>query len=316
MLWLLVLACAPEVVDLPAPAAVATGAPPWVVLTVHVEGLLEDHPAHVEELRELLAEAAEHGVPLTIEASPEFLADELAYGGTVLQEAQAAGHDVSVHANVYAHEDSYREAADHLRGLLRDERSLGVHPRPHASGLCSQQDWVALAEAAGLAAAGGIVAYCLRSLDDLPPEYAAYAACDDPAACHERVPLALPQRLYPWRAERGGDWLAEGGDAGLWLVPAAVSYPCAAEAEADPAAESCTISGEDVPAVARALEAAIADRSKERVKAFNLTWSFGSFTSRRQMANLFEMIGERVDDGRARWATMDELTDELDAQGP
>jgi hypothetical protein len=315
MAWFLLLACAPEPEAEAAPEAPPV-TPPWVVLTVHIEGLLADHPRHVDELRELIEEAGEHGVPLTLHASGEFLSAEMEEGGTVLREAQAAGHDVSVHANVYAHEGSYGEAAEHLGQLLADERALGVHPRPHASGLCSQQDWVALAGEAGFDAVGGIVAYCLRSLEDLPPAYAEYAACEDPSACHERVPLALHDRLYPWRAERGGDWLAEGGDAGLWLVPAAVNYPCAAEAEIDPAAESCVITGEDVPAVARVLEAAIADRSKERVKAFNLTWSFGSFTSRRQMANLFEMIAKRVDEGQAQWGTMDSLTDELDAQGP
>lgn len=304
MLLGLALACAPEAATPPAPEE---GSAPWVVLSVHLEGMQLEHGLHVEEVRELLAEADEAGVPLSLEPSPEFLAAEVAFGSPLLREAQAAGHDVALHANVYEHEASFREAEDHLQDLLRDLRTLGVTPSAHGSGLCSRQDWVGLAAEADLTAASGIVAYCLRSLPEVPEGYEAYAECEDPAACHERVPLSLADRLYPWRAGSGSAWL-EPSDTGVWLFPAAVNYPCAAEFEVDPAAESCPISGEDIPAVARALEAAIADRSRDGVKVFSISWSLGSTTSRRQMGAFFAMIQARVNDGRARWGTPSEVT--------
>jgi hypothetical protein len=287
-------------------------------LSLHLEGYdddLELHEQLIDEGRKVLDTAARFDVSLALEASIEFLEWEVSGECTFLQEAAAAGHQVVPHMSLYVAEPDEAAATAQITQSVGQLDQLGISGPVAASGVCSSMDWISLSQDAGFLGVGGLVAYCLQSLDEIPAAYSDYADCGHPAGrCHDEVPLAFVDRLYPWRSDDSSRWL-EHQDQGLWLLPAAVNLACAAEnVDTDRPETGCPIGSDDVDVIAARFDEAWADRSQDGPKVFQLTWSMGTIADDGDLELLFETLDERVQADQATWMTAGQAIETLEEQ--
>ena len=191
-----------------------------LAISIHAEGFDDRNPAaygrHLEALEQVAAEAERAGVTLTFELSLPFAEGARTADDGWVAGLPARGHAVGVHADLgfppMPPGRFERRLAEH-KALV--EELLGATVT-HVSGVCSEAPWVEPVAAAGFEAATGMVEFCLKSLDDPPPQV---AACGNPADCHDPVPTETARALHPWRTSTSADWLDPDPAGDLWLIP-------------------------------------------------------------------------------------------------
>ena len=232
MFWRIVRLVAMAALIVPAAAcssATATPAPatgPAVLqigIMVHLEGWHDDtdkgrFAEHALLMRDYAALFEKHGAKLTWE-SKEVTEGIIRWGDNVLLEMQQRGHGVGVHADIGGEKsyDCARFAGD-LRAEKVQLESLGVTVR-HVSGIVSTCDWVTAAADAGFLFTTGNVAYSVMSMP-VEKRPAEYRDCKSPSACHDTFPTELADRINPWRAEDGTNWLTDNRKGHLVILPA------------------------------------------------------------------------------------------------
>lgn len=250
-----------------------------------------------------------YGAKLTLE-SKEFTGGCLTWGDNVLQEMEARGHGIGLHADVGGSRTyACRDFTQDLLTMKQQLEQLGVTVR-HASGITSHCDWVDAATGAGFLFTTGTVAYSTLSLrpDLQPPEY---QDCTTPSKCHQPYPIDLEGRLHPWRARSSADWILPAPDGDLVILPESGGLICQAETggDASVAPAKCEFAPDDIDVSIRELEAALALVDPRRVNTYYLAWSLGGPLNEALLEQWLQRIQPYVDAGQVVWATLPEMYD-------
>jgi hypothetical protein len=283
-------------------------------IMVHLEGWGDDNTKtrfeeHARLIREYAALFEKHGAKLTWE-SKEVTEGSIAWGDNVLLEMQQRGHGVGVHADIggQSNYDCSRMAAD-LRAEKVQLESLGVTVR-HASGIVSTCDWVTAAADAGYLFTTGQVAYAVMSMP-VGQRPAEYRNCKSPSACHDVFPSELADRIHPWRAENGTNWLTDNPNGRLVILPSSGGI-----SHLDEDARGAEVQGKETPynqadldAFFVELDAALALASPGKVNTYYLSWSLGSELDRGLLEEWLQGIQPYVQSGRVKWSTLPEMYD-------
>jgi len=272
---------------------------------IHLEGRDLDTKGKHDKYREEIMTYAnlfdKHAAIPTWEARDP-LSSCIEYDDPFLAQLASRGHGVGVHADVgapippdYTQEDFAAE----LGVLYRALEWQGVAPQ-HVSGICSELDWVDAAAEAGFTFVTGIVDYCLKSLDE---EHKRVADCESPVDCHDPYPVALEDRLHPWRASED-DWTVDSVDGPLLILPEAItSLPGLVEETTGPP----VLTEADIAVYTAHLEDAIALADPERVNTFFLLWSIGAYQEPEAVEQWLQAIQPYVDAGQVRWASLPDM---------
>jgi hypothetical protein len=281
---------------------------------VHLEGWGDDNNrARFEEHAGLVREYAtlfeKHGAKLTWE-SKELTEGSIRWDDNVLLEMQQRGHGVGVHADIGG-QTTYDCArfADDLRAEKVQLESLGVVVR-HVSGIVSHCDWVTTAADAGYLFTTGLVAYAVMSMpvEQRPAEY---RNCKTPAACHDTFPAELADRIHPWRADDGTNWLTDDRDGRLVILPASggLAHMDEDASGANPPGGNWTYTQADLDAFFAELDAALALAKPGQVNTYYLSWSLGAQLDRELLEKWLQGIESYVQSGRVKWSSLPEMYD-------
>jgi hypothetical protein len=302
------------------PIGVATTAPTviqgepvlYLGIMVHLEGWEDDQnqakfEKHVDLLREYADLFESYGAKLTLE-SKEVTDGILRWGDNVLLEMEERGHGIGVHADIGG---QLNYNCDRLAGQLRREREqlqqLGVNVR-HVSGNTSHCDWVAATIQAGYVFTTGQVAYSVMSMpvEQRPAEY---RDCPSPGECHDTFPPELADRLHPWRASSGLDWLTHDPRGGLVLLASSQVIQCVEEELAGTFHEGCEFNVKDIVAFEGELQEALTLVDPDKVNILYVAWSLGSALDTDLLGQWLASIQPYVEQGQVQWATLPEMYD-------
>jgi hypothetical protein len=293
--------------------------PLYVGLSVHLEGypLGNSQTGYNQEVYERYSErilaysdlANEYDMPITWETS-NLIGPSATFEPNVLKELYKRGDGVGIHADLGGNPrlSGDQEAfTSQLRQLRADMEAMGI-PVVHASGICSELDWVTAARQVGIQATSGIVNYCLRSLpgEQQPPDI---QACEGPGdgMCHDPYPGEFPAALHPWRAADGSSWTTP-ADNGLLIVPTVGTIHGLHEAKLASGSHTHNdMTEEDVDVALELIEDALAARAPGQINAFFFVWSFGQAIDEQLLHGFFEGLQEYVDRGDIVWQTVPEL---------
>jgi hypothetical protein len=276
---------------------------------VHLEGWKDDinkenferHAAAVRDYADLFEK---YGAKLTLE-SKELTEGIYKWGDNVLLEMQQRGHGIGVHADLGGERnyDCSKFAAD-LRQRKERLEALGVTVQ-HVSGNTSHCDWVTASADAGYLFTSGQVAYSVMSMPiELRP--AEYRNCKTPAACHQVFPTNLEDRIHPWRANSGTDWLTNDPNGRLVILSSSEGIKQQDKGDQDQSKEA-TFTEQDINAYIENLDKAIALSSKDQVNIFYVSWSLGGELDKALLETWLQRIQPYVDAGKVEWKTLPEM---------
>ncbi len=302
------------------PSPAPDGLPPlYLGLSVHLEGypLGNNKIGYNEEVYARYSErilaysdlANRYDMPITWETA-NLIGPSETFEPNVLLELYQRGDGVGVHADLGGNDD---RAVDEdaftfeLRKLRAQMEDMGI-PVVHASGICSELDWVTGARKAGFQATSGAVNYCLRALPvDQQPEVVRTCAGPGDGACHDPYPGEFPAALHPWRAADGSSWTTP-ADEGLLIVPTVGTIHGIYEAKTGSDSHTHNqMTREDVEVARQVIEEGLAARSRDQLNAFFFVWSFGQAIDEALLHAFFSGVQPYVERGDVVWQTLPEL---------
>ena len=297
----------------------AKDSPLHLALTIHLEGWGLSNEAqfdqYVKKIREYSDLSHKYGAYFTWEAA-NLIQPSVDYGDNILLELQSERKDgVGVHADLGGNADKKGLSQAEFQAEMQDQKTamLGVKVR-HVSGICSSLDWVDAAAQVGYEGVTGIVEYCLKALDEgnLPAGYEHIATCTGPADCHDTYPSDAKQKLQPWLASTGSDWVTHDPTGKVALLSTNGTLPCLAEIAANPGGSQtkCTWAQDDVDQGIKLLDFAIENRDPKLMNQMIFVWSFGQAIDPVLLEQLLSKIKtDYVDKGLVVWKTMPQLID-------
>ena len=284
----------------------------YVGIMVHLEGWGDDRDQekfnrHAELVREYADFFEQYDAILTLE-SKELTDGSIRWGDNVLLEMEQRGHGIGVHADIGGSRnyDCSRFSSD-----LRVERvqleSLGVQVR-HVSGNTSHCDWVTETVDAGYEFTTGTVAYNLMSMpiEDRPAEF---RDCPTPSKCHQVFPPDLEDRLHPWRASSGVNWLEHDPQGRLVILASDGGLACFQEEAEGGDMGACEFNLKDIASIQERLNQALTLATPDQVNFLYLSWSLGSALDQDVMEKWLGSLQPYVEDGRVAWASLPEIYD-------
>jgi hypothetical protein len=279
---------------------------------VHLEGWGDDRDQerfkhHAGLVREYADLFEQYGAKLTLE-SKELTDGSIRWGDNVLLEMEQRGHGIGVHADIGG---SLTYDCDRFVADLRAERlqleSVGVQVR-HVSGNTSHCDWVTATIEAGYKFTTGTVAYNVMSMpvETRPLEY---RDCKTPSKCHQIYPPDLEDRLHPWRAENGENWLEHDPQGGLVILASDGGLDCIQEELEGGVTGDCKFNIKDITFVKERVDQALKLATPDRVNFIYFSWSLGKILDQEIMEVWLESTQEYVDESTVAWATLPEVYD-------
>ena len=169
---------------------------------------------------------------------------------------------------------------------------------------------------AGFKATTAATVLCLYSMAtaDRPSPYQTLActSATDPT-CHQSYPSELSQRIHPWRAASGADWLTDTATGGLVIFPGSGTLPCLEEeaTSTSGALPTCTLTQEDVTRALAELDTAIALRDADKLNTMYWIWGSWKISAPEQpvLDSFLAAVDERVSRGEVQWATITQMYD-------
>jgi hypothetical protein len=284
----------------------------YLGIMVHLEGWddnrdQESFERHVSLVREYADLFERYGAKLTLE-SKELTDGSIRWGDNVLLEMERRGHGIGVHADIGG---SLSYDCDRFTPDLRAERlqleSLGVSVR-HVSGNTSHCDWVTATINAGYEFTTGTVAYNVMSMpEESRPEE--YRHCPTPSKCHQIYPPDLVDRLHPWRAMDGSNWLTHDPEGGLVILASDGGLNCIQEELEGGVTSPCEFNDGDIAYTVDRIEEALSLASPDQVNLIYFSWSLGKPLDPEIMEVWLEKIKPFVDEGTVSWAALPEIYD-------
>jgi len=295
----------------------------YIGIMVHLEGWNDEgkqdiFKRHAEYVRDYASLFEKYGAKLTLESSPEFTTGCIKWKDNVLKEMSDRGHGIGVHADVGAKTESYGDFVSQISQMKKELESLNITVR-HTSGICSPLDWVNAAVDAGYKFVTGTIGYCAMSLPE-SERPSQYKNCSNPVVCHGVMPLDLKDRIHPWRAESGKNWIYDNKNGKLVILTESGGLiDMAEEGEGKIATKSSRRSNknkakeeftkEDITAYISELEKAIDLAESGKVNIFYVSWSLGSALDKSTLEEWLKAIKPYVDAGKVQWKTLPEMYD-------
>lgn len=285
----------------------------YITMMVHLEGWeneatnRDSFERHTTVVRELATLFNEHDAKATFEAKPEFVEGCAKWGDNVLLELYNEGHGIGVHADAGGNADwqnlSQEEFTQQIAKMKTDMESVLGHEVRHVSGICSSLDWVKAAVDAGYEFTSGMVGYCAMSLpqESRPNEY---KFCSSPSKCHGEIPVELEDRVHPWKASSGQNWLEADPNGELVLLAPENVLSSLGDGEDSEWDES------DIEEYIRRLKEVITYSEQGKITTFYVGLSIGNANLDEEMfEKWFEAIQPYVDAGQVKWKTLPEMYD-------
>ncbi len=292
--------------------------PVLIGISVHVEGWEDEvtneemFRLHRDALLTLGTEVAAGGGVLTYELSDAFMAAVAAWDDDVLDQLQALGHSVAIHADIGGRGDTSPAGMTELLTDKKDTLAARGIETQHVSGICSKGPWIESALAAGFTSVSGGVAYCAASMDPdlLDPEDRWVLDCAGPAACHDAPPIDDDRRFHPFVADSSSDWMVSDASDGLLIISSESghSLPCLDRSLA-PEADRCIATDRDLEIATDTLEEYVDAREPSRTTALVYSWSIGNLPAEGFGTDLVDAFAPVVDAGEAVWVGVDEIID-------
>lgn len=295
-------------------------APVLLTLTLHLENNTFDAD-YFAGLDAFAATFEAHGGRLTFEPRDQVVA--AAAGPPMLLDwkvLEGRGHAVGSHAAIGGTMSIPLDMFTAQAKMRHDQLAPRVNRLDHISGNCGAVDWVAGVVAAGFRATTAATVLCLYSMDpaDRPAPYMSLncKGATDPV-CHQPYPQELVERIHPWRAKSGADWLGDDPGGPLVVFPGSGTLPCLKE-EADNQGDNlptCSLTAEDVTLALADLDMAIAAADPELLNTFYWVWGSWSISPAEEaaLASFLDAIDERVAAGTVKWAHVGDMLDAWDA---
>ena len=286
----------------------------YIGMMVHLEGWEDEtdkstYERHVALIREYADLFEKYGAKLTLE-SKEVTKGTLRWGDNVLLEMQQRGHGVGVHADVGGNKNYLcKNFTSDLTAKKRELEQLGVTVR-HVSGVTSHCDWVTACVESGYKFTTGGVAYSVMSMpEELRPEQ--FKDCPTPSKCHQPYPSELSQRLHPWRAKSGADWLTDNPSGKLVILAESGLLISLYEQSITPYGSfvSNEFTREDIDIYMNELDEAILMADPNKVNIYYVGWSLGKPLDKEMLEEWLKSIKPYVDNGTVKWATLPEMYD-------
>ncbi len=284
----------------------------YLGIMVHLEGW-HDHKdqvsfeRHAALIREYATLFEKYGAKLTLE-SKEVTGGAQRWGDNVLLEMEQRGHGIGVHADEGGSRDyDCSHFADKLRKKKEELEALGVSVR-HVSGNTSHCDWVTATVDAGYLFTTGQVAYSVMSLPEAqrPPQY---HDCRGPAACHQTFPPDLADRIHPWRAADGSNWLHNDPNGKLVILASSQVLPCMHEELTGQSTQDCAFDNQDINDFFQQLERAISLSESDQVNMYYTAWSLGKALDKAMLEDWLKRIQTYIQAGQVEWKTLPQMYD-------
>jgi len=289
---------------------------------IHLEGW-ENSDGSVDEIKyyswtdrakELATLLEEYDAKGTFEAHHELvLASEL-YGDDSLNELYDRGHGIGVHADLGGPGSKYKgytteDMTSDMEEMRVDmERVTGLDIR-HVSGICSEVDWVKAALDAGYEFTTGGVMMCGLSLDEenIPEPYTKRDFLED---FHGILPDSVEERILPWRAATGADWLTH-ADEGLVIISSdGVIEGMYEQYQGTSGHTTAVFDQNDIDQFIVSLEESIALSRSDRVNQMYVALSIGNGMDEQVARDWLEAIEPYVEEGKVEWKTLPDVYDE------
>ena len=286
----------------------------YIGLMVHLEGWddgknQQRFKDHARLMRDYATLFEKYGAKITWE-SKEVTEGIIRWGDNVLLEMQQRGHAVGLHADLGGSpKDDCNQLEPNLLEMKCALENLGVTVR-HTSGITSHCDWVSAAAGAGFQFVTGVVAYGLKSLP-LEKQPQQIRICRTPAACHDPYPFTLEERLHPWRASSGSNWIDHDPAGQVVIVPenGGLSHKFEDMHGADSSGKDAEFNAADVDALITELEEAISLAAADQVNTYYLSWSLGSALDKALLEQWLQRVDGYVKTGKVQWKTIPEMVD-------
>lgn len=278
-------------------------------LTVHLENHAPYDQTYLDRLRAYGTLFKNHGAKLTLEPRQEMWQAVTGANATLFSDLQAQGHSFAVHAAL-GNAATLSQFVTQLT-QLRTELSQKNVTVQHASGQCQALDWVTGSVSSGFLAMTGGTENCLLALSagNRPAGYE-NLSCAKPTDCHGVYPKTTAEKMHPWRAKQGSDWLTDHADGQLVILSSSGTLPCLEEEAAHPGQLStCTFTQGDIDRSKVEIDAALALVDKDKINQLYFVWSFGLELSDAMLEAWFAMLKPYIDQGRVAWKTESEVYD-------
>jgi len=286
----------------------------YIGMMVHLEGWADEtdeseYVRHVTLMREYADLFEKYGAKLTWE-SKELTKGSLRWGDNVLLEMQERGHGVGVHADVGGSRNYVcKNFTSDLTTKKKELEQLGINVR-HVSGVTSHCDWVTACVESGFKFTTGGVAYSVSSLpEELQPEQ--FKNCSSPSKCHQPYPTSLAERLHPWRAKSGADWIIDNPNGKLVILSESGLLVGKYEQSISPDGSyvKSDFTEEDIDAYINELEQAITMADPDKINIYYVGWSLGKPLDKVLLEQWLMQIQPYVDNGSVKWVTLPEMYD-------
>ena len=292
------------------------------VWAVHVEGHVAEATeeiafnAHVIELEKMRSVLEDHGIKITWEIrTDEFLAAVNNFSSDIIEQWQAAGHGVEIHADLGGTIDNTTLLTSQLADRVEAMQDFGLSP-VSVSGVCSAADWVSAVDDNDLKLVDGVVEYCLKSLSAtmLPPEYAWVADCTNPADCHSSLYYEDTfKSITPWRPMDTDNWLTPSMASGLPIILPGGPWDGTVKCLDEGFGSGCVLRPEDAVAIEDAIDDILAARRPDGLHAFGLTESVGDTVRLPGLRAVADVLAAAIERGDFESVTAAELVDDFEA---
>ncbi len=279
-------------------------------IVLHLEGWADGEneksfTRHAAQLRDYADLFEQYHATMTLE-SKEIIDGCIRWGDNVLLEMQNRGHAVSIHADAGGNKNAtIKSMVQTLDEMQENLLTLGIQTSA-ASGVASKANWVEACEKAGIDTVSCMVEYGLWSLDpEIRPS--AFQPYDNPAEGHGPYPFELEDRVHPWIAGDGSDWIMNDPNGSVVIMPTGLSLN-GASGELNGTNEfQSEFTQEDIDAWREALPRVIAASDSASVNTFYAVWSFGQAVDMDLLEEWLALIDEYVQAGSIRWSTIPQM---------
>jgi hypothetical protein len=219
---------------------------------------------------------------------------------------QQRGHAVGIHADAGGNKNATVKSITNTLDEMQEKLlTLGISTSA-ASGVASKANWVEACERAEIDTVSCMVAYGLWSLDpSLRPE--GFEPYENPSEGHGPFPFALEDRLHPWLAGDGSNWINHDPMGTVVILPTGLSLNGASGELNGTQEYQSEFTKEDIEAWREALPRVIAASDSGAVNTFYAVWSFGGAVDKELLEEWLQMIDEYVQAGSIRWSTIPEM---------